>query len=973
MVWVIPETGEVFLSYDDYSHRLDYYYQRKFTCELTGHSGLHFFEALASEVSNVLIIFLALWLSFLTCLIQERESSGVDFAFPDPLKGPILRRVQFSTVTRIDHLVDQIHDEFKHVFFPGEVVHVDGSVKGIVREKSEYRFPNEGSKKPELVYCVSINRKFHTETLVSGSHLTRDRKSFSKQVIRTFVKNNVTRESWIGAPWLVKPHIAEKLKIDMEIPAHLRRESKIMERRAQLAQKKEKRGASLLDVLNPPPLPELRPAVKGSKNKQGTTKTKRPPDQENAHDDSHMDDGATGPGHAALDSSAINGSSKAERPVPVKYPIEDLEVSPKRKGPKRPPLKWFSDRSPTDATADDDGLKMESVGWLLETWNTLNVYCQVLKLDSFTFDDYVEALSVYSETMDCELVREIHCALLKLLVDDAGQVQIELPEEVSDPEDEPSDHESDDAERSTPKPSKKIEVQITRRSHVNGLQTTGDGASMGDIEDATHRAAEMLADFDWIKELQKRNFRDGGWEMIVVGVLDRLSAEKRYRAICEAVLAKLAPSSLDSEPMTAELHYANLDINTRARILQILCLLIVDTRAVRAYMDDMSDAMTETRKERVELQRARRVAMEELRLLNEERKMLLPEGSPPVPEPALAENGDTPATDTDMEMEAKDLDHRRSTSTETAEEVEGRALRSRPAPANERKRKRDGEGTLSSTPPRATAKDPKSTRQLLKVMEQMDKKKAKIIYYEKEVAKTDEDLRESDCRRTKCLGRDRFWNRYWFLERNGMPWAGLGDSSTADANYANGCLWVQGPDDIERAGFIELSPDEERRYRKSFRTTLADRKKSQEGGTSLLHARQWGYYDDPESLDLLIAWLDVRGLRELKLRKELLNFREKIVDHMQKRQLFLHPPEPPKTVEHEPPHVTTRMATRTATATGPGGGDGRPRCLRWRNTMAVRELGHLHSDPPKLRKTAKIAAAGSGRVTTRSTRANGQT
>lgn len=49
-VWVVPETNEVFTSYEPYLQRMDFYKQRRFICEITGHSGLTFFEALRSEV-----------------------------------------------------------------------------------------------------------------------------------------------------------------------------------------------------------------------------------------------------------------------------------------------------------------------------------------------------------------------------------------------------------------------------------------------------------------------------------------------------------------------------------------------------------------------------------------------------------------------------------------------------------------------------------------------------------------------------------------------------------------------------------------------------------------------------------------------------------------------------------------------------------------------------------------------------------
>lgn len=51
-VWVIPETNEVFTNYEPYLQRMDFYKQKRFICEITGHSGLTFFEALRSEVRD---------------------------------------------------------------------------------------------------------------------------------------------------------------------------------------------------------------------------------------------------------------------------------------------------------------------------------------------------------------------------------------------------------------------------------------------------------------------------------------------------------------------------------------------------------------------------------------------------------------------------------------------------------------------------------------------------------------------------------------------------------------------------------------------------------------------------------------------------------------------------------------------------------------------------------------------------------
>lgn len=282
--------------------------------------------------------------------------------------------------------------------------------------------------------------------------------------------------------------------------------------------------------------------------------------------------------------------------------------------------------------------------------------------------------------------------------------------------------------------------------------------------------------------------------------------------------------------------------------------------------------------------------------------------------------------------------------------------RGRP-PKGKRKRGLKQDELPKAAPPRKVSK---VANQFREVLERMEKKKARIRECEKEVAKADEDLREIESARTRCLGKDRFWNRYWLLERNAMPWAGLPNSSTADAEYANGCLWVQGPDDLERTGFVEVGPEEERKYRRTFQMTVAERKRLEEGPTSLITARHWGFYDEPDQLDMLIGWLNHRGHRELKLRKELQNFRGRIIALMEKRKAYLNVTEKKdlqqQKADDEAPIATTATTTRMSTRTKnhhhqqQQGEQALRRCQRWKNTMALREIGHLHSDEPQTRK-----------------------
>lgn len=84
---------------------MDFYKQRRFICEITGHSGLTFFEALRSEVrAGSPGLSVSPLLHTKNNPSQMDESREVNSAFPEALKEPILRRIQFSTVSRVDNL-----------------------------------------------------------------------------------------------------------------------------------------------------------------------------------------------------------------------------------------------------------------------------------------------------------------------------------------------------------------------------------------------------------------------------------------------------------------------------------------------------------------------------------------------------------------------------------------------------------------------------------------------------------------------------------------------------------------------------------------------------------------------------------------------------------------------------------------------------------------------------------------------------
>ncbi|KAJ9614124.1 hypothetical protein H2200_002260 [Cladophialophora chaetospira] len=986
-VWVISESNEVFTSYDAYLERMDFFKSKRFTCEVSGRSGLTFFDALRSE---------------------QAGSREIDEAFPQALREPVLRRVQFSTVSRIDNLVEDVFNDFKNDFYPGELVTVildDGSrLNGRVRDKAKFaevKAP-DGSVAREAFsrYFVRLVDRPDEEALADDNHIVRDRKVFTKQMLRSFIKNTVTREGWNGAPWLVKPEIAERFRIDTNIPPHLQYGNKVAAKKAEKKRESEQ-GEGMFGVWQSPKLPELKPAGKGRKNQQAQQhqqiEVHVPPPYHEQYPPQMMHDPGLLPrswGHMhapppppsdwdhyyhmqgypqymphnghyypppPIPQQQIPPRAIAQPPPPpppIKYPIDDLDVEPVRDGTHRPTLKFITRDQCSDPKSTDyviSGLKQETVGLLLETWNTLNVYCQVLKIDSFTFDDFVEAMMFSSLETDCDLFVEVHCAVLKHLVnwenDNGGAIQISLPD-LPDPDEEQEEEEQEE-ESKPPTPTPEPEYPAKRtRSSLNKVQfAEPEPEPEPDVAMVDHRAAEMFGEYGWVERLQKRDLRSGGWELVMVGLLHQLAGRPRLTDICNKLLSHLAPLNAEPTIATARIQYSTMDINLRAEALQIICQLFLETKTVKTFLEDMSNTMTQYRKVKIEHQRARKEALAKLKELQTERRLLAPEPEKsPTPMPELEEAMENAKVE-DEDVSIPDSDDE--------DPVVTRTLRRGADRAAERKRKREAEQERKDKA--KEEKQTKGSKEYQKVLKQIEKEREKIEQAEEQILIVEGDLREADCPRTRVLGKDRFCNRYWWFERNAMPHGGLPDSSTADAEYANGRIWVQGPDDMEREGFIDIiEPDKQAYYRK-FQMTPAERKKLEEGSTNLNSAKQWGFYDTAEELDMLIGWLDSRGLRELKLKKELNMQRDVIIKNMENRAAYIVPREE----SEEPP---ARMSTRTKVHIS----EKTHRCLRWKNTTAMAELGHRHVDPvPKPRARGRKGVSYEEEKVTRSSTGSG--
>lgn len=507
---------------------------------------------------------------------------------------------------------------------------------GMIRDKATFpeQLHPDGTVKSAgyARYLVKILDRQDEEALLDQEHITRDRKTFTKQMLRAFIKNTVTRESWSGAPWLVKPSIAEQYKIPTEVPKHLQYGARVAEKKAM--KKADQDG--FFGFFASQRLPELKPAVKGQKAKPSLQELAQAKQEQYLEYQRSLNGNPTflipvnntsspasakfqeseGGANAAPSVVIKNEPPRPPSPPPIKYPIEDLDLAPDRDKPHRPTLKFLEDELDDDVEDEyllDPEIKPELVGPLLEIWDTLNVYCEVFQLDSFTFDDFIQAMRFSSDEIDCELFVEIHCAVLKRLVnaekDQGGAIQISLPDLPADEfEESESDGEDGEEEEKEQTPEPAVTRMTTRSSlakaEAQNLKAHGSSGS----SNLVHRAADMFGNYGWIDRLRKRDFRNGGWELVMVGLLHQLSANPRMEKVCNEILAHLAP--LDAQPTqeTARLQYATLDLNMRIEALQIICRLSLETRAIKNYLEECSNQMTEFRKEKIEYQRSRKSA-----------------------------------------------------------------------------------------------------------------------------------------------------------------------------------------------------------------------------------------------------------------------------------------------------------------------------------------------------------------------------
>lgn len=1015
-VWYIPSTGEWFTDYEEYLDRMNYYNIKKFVCETSGNSNFTYFEALK---------------------VEKNEMDLMESKFPNPVKEPILRYVSFSTVPRIDVMVDDVYNKFKDDFFPGDQVMVRGpreKFRGVVREKARFNpivMSNGTVRDGYCSYRVLLETNEEI-TVNDSSQMSRERNTFTKWFVKSFLKMSLIRANRVGAPWVVRPNVAKKYRIPIEYPAELKSfkailEEEIYERHNPFATSgsnpyyssgsgnsnrsrthiKHEKGPddsdnSLSSLSSESTIPESNPSVFEDIKETPPTNSEQEEGRnlQNWKDQWYeilkkctiyfepvsSEDVDVELQKKVKDMFEFSGSKFAEtfdpetvnfiislRPYStrVRYPDDDIffsvhshhikvwhyekcmrffksiNITPRKieqakiysklpgasfadvkkliianrnypkaaiqrqlpiedrkllaKVAEKTALFTIEEKKPKRANhghnavkhnkplppVDDLTLPLNKVQlpskrpkWkklehtfgdpssLLEVWVFINMYSKALIIDNFTFDDYCTALTWTDKDEQCQLLQEIFCALLSAVIDEEGELQITLPEELMEETDnEEEEEEGKVKDKASVKPdvkekeASKIKVEPSEMGDKKqGANTEADGKMDGteksteaaikeaevveikgesemetnvkkekkeeekeaeeDDDEITHNAYAAIEyrKINWQNRLEKRQFKNGGWVIILLGVFSLVDYIPDYSESINEIYNILAPGDYKPTPATLERNfYESLSPKLRLRTLEILVDLLLNGTVIRDYIDEIAEKSSDYRRDRFELIRKIKATLEEAR---ETQKQILD----------ILDDVDTDSIRAKLEREGH------------------------PDKPTKKGRGRGGRPSHNYLPPVPTELE----KEVAKTNEKFDSlikdrvsKQDALKELREKKKEIEKHLSELNIKRVRYIGRDAYYNRYWWFERNGLPNLGSSahggdDDEEEDENndaqsddddsedksdeedddgeeeeddkekesseyisdtYLMGRLWVQGPTDSDRRCHLGMSDD----------------------------------------------------------------------------------------------------------------------------------------------------------------------
>ncbi|KAF7306668.1 hypothetical protein MIND_00458400 [Mycena indigotica] len=826
-VYFLRQTGEIFDTYEQYSARMSFYRQKQFQCEVTGKSGLDYFQAVESE---------------------QQEARILHHRFPQPLKAAVLRSVQYQVVGRLDHLVEAVFERFKDRYFKDEKILVDlGGVKYGARVEKVFtpkynedtaardnykpampggksgEFP-EGEDPPHTIsgdlkesakdanarddpslyyYWVHVldferskgegakaardsdNLKMIDSIReVQCDMMSRDRLSFSKSILRRFIRDCVDRDAAVASPWIVKTPIAKHYGVYIQ-PTENKPKASESSKKSSETEKRKK----VWEEKELPPTKRQKKMMEAQeeKERQATEKAEKQ--------------------RQLKEEAVLQQSPEKKKKKPVRYPTEDLDVQLSEKD-KKAGMKVM--RPLPSRIAPPFHKPAGSYEAFLMTWNFLVVYGNALHLSTITLDEFEHAIQHSVKGLPCSILSEVHTSLIHVL-------------------------------RGVPFIKHSAAISLIAPQNLQPKLLFGVSVDTLTAEMNNHGG-------DWERAPLKIQEGRGGWEDAMLGCLKDHATLENFpdlRDILTKLLfapdpqAETAVSSSSSSPEStpdppdltvpsdpADRYYA-LPVSDRIAILSFMTDLAMSSKTIHAYIEKCEEELTALRKEKIDVNRLRKQHSEDMNALKIEMKGEEASPAPNVDQEASvvdSEMSDVSGVDAGLKKGKKDAP---------------------PPPQN---------GSTGGKREAARAKQAsikQATAEYRRLDEEVNKLERRLEAIEREFRKLLSSIR------VKPLGRDRFYNRIWWFDGMG---AGSLVGSGGATQYQAGRLFIQGPSNIDNVILLnKLGQDElDKRYEEELGTE----------GTLL--ENQWATYSDIEEASLILeeflAWLNPKGQREVALK-----------------------------------------------------------------------------------------------------------
>lgn len=364
---------------------------------------------------------------------------------------------------------------------------------------------------------------------------------------------------------------------------------------------------------------------------------------------------------------------------------------------------------------------------------------------------------------------------------------------------------------------------------------------------------------------------------------------------------RLGPSSLDDPqqytPSTPAERYIHLLCEDKIAILAFLCEICIASRVIRVHIDWADAALTELRKEKIEVNREKRRLYVSQPLGDAFYSILPPRRMDEITQldSKIEPEEDSVKVESSKEFSTL-LD--RATATPSAD-------LSSPAPGqseDELERKQNGNNSDGTDDPPSSSrrKRPSVLRRMsakhlpdapLKVGHGKNRAQARIKAAEirsamAERRRFDEELNKTERRlegierefrqlfgigRTRYMGKDRFFNRYWWLDGMGI---GHLITSGGAASYGTGRVFVEGPSEFDLLVIAGRGQG-----------VVQARQKEEDGSNGTLGPGEWGVYSESQEVEELVAWLNIKGHRELALKNVLTKWLDHILSGVKRRQV----------------------------------------------------------------------------------------